>query len=399
MKKMIQRYIVKIEEKYVFNISLFFWHIIITLSTIAIVVSLFFLIRGILPIRQDRVEKKEYPQEITVSIEEIKELVNQEKTKNATKEEKKQTDVKAASTSSEISEEIALTKSPEEIEYEKHIDSLKSLLPPSRFGWTGRYEFYYFGQGYGNYYPGTYNYIETAFKNTNATDYLDKNKILKSIINCISKFPDNNRNQVYRLIASLSTDNVNIAVNNINLINNSVKHFGTEKTDYIKILSNFIKKNPQEGRTFLKMVNNNMQHFNQEYRLVILTEMTNSFYKYFDNRINLQIKLTEEFAKIGTTISPEYQSFALSKYYELYIIKNKEREYQIQEIDSKYQEELAISEAKYSEKKNRKKEFLKQGAIGLGGGIVLISLIAILLVMLSMQRYLKKISKNLTLEK
>jgi len=396
MKNFIQRYITKIEEKYVFNISLFFWHFIIALVAIAVIISLFFVVKGILPVKKEKVLKPEYPTEIVISAEEIKELVQKEKARIAPKKQK--TSEQVTITEQKDYEEVERQKSPDEIKNQQLIDSLKVLLPPSRYLWIGGYQSYYYGRGY-DYQYGIFDFIETAFNNINANSLSEQNAILYAMIKTISKFQENNRYQVFRTLIHLCTDNLDNALKNISLIDGSIKHFGTEKLDYISILASFRLRNPNEGADFIEMVNNTMQHFNKEFRLKVLEEMRASFANYFNNRISLQIKLTEEFAGIAPSIEPEFQAFALTNYYVQYLVKNQDRENQIQEIDMMYENDLANAETEYLIKKNKRKEILKKGAIGLGGGIVMISLIAILLVMLSMQRYLKKIEEKMSEQK
>jgi len=54
-------YFSKVENKYVFNVSLIFWHLFITLSTLAVVVCLAIFLWSIIPASQREVEKKPYP--------------------------------------------------------------------------------------------------------------------------------------------------------------------------------------------------------------------------------------------------------------------------------------------------------------------------------------------------
>ena len=56
------KYFEKVENKYVFNLTLIFWHIFIAISTLAIVVSLAVLLWSIIPASEKKVEKKAYPE-------------------------------------------------------------------------------------------------------------------------------------------------------------------------------------------------------------------------------------------------------------------------------------------------------------------------------------------------
>ena len=55
-------YFEKVENKYVFNLTLIFWHIFIALATLALTISIVILLWGIIPPFKHSVKKEADPQ-------------------------------------------------------------------------------------------------------------------------------------------------------------------------------------------------------------------------------------------------------------------------------------------------------------------------------------------------
>ena len=65
------RYFEKVENKYIFNLSLIFWHLFILLGTIAIIGSILLLAYSLSPTFKAGVEKAAYPPEVEVELKDL----------------------------------------------------------------------------------------------------------------------------------------------------------------------------------------------------------------------------------------------------------------------------------------------------------------------------------------
>mgnify|MGYP001568389495 FL=1 len=64
-------YVTQVENKYVFNVSLIFWHLFIALATLVIAASLVIFLWSLIPASQKDVEKQPYPEPVKVSLNEL----------------------------------------------------------------------------------------------------------------------------------------------------------------------------------------------------------------------------------------------------------------------------------------------------------------------------------------
>lgn len=78
--------------------------------------------------------------------------------------------------------------------------------------------------------------------------------------------------------------------------------------------------------------------------------------------------------------------------------KNRTREERVAQIEDQYRWDLEKAERIVQEKKAKKAGYRYQGAIAIGGSVSFIAIIALLLVLLSIQRNVREIKAN-TVEK
>ena len=69
--KMKYAYVTQVENKYVFNVSLIFWHLFIAISTLVVVTSLLVFLWSLIPASQKDVEKQPYPEPVKVALNEL----------------------------------------------------------------------------------------------------------------------------------------------------------------------------------------------------------------------------------------------------------------------------------------------------------------------------------------
>lgn len=408
---MLKNLLQKIEEKYVFNISHFFWHIFVVAASLALIGGVLILLWSVIPPGKDNVTKVEYPPVVQVAAQEVLALLK--------KMEEKPAQTKTTYTPPPISETKTISSADSnEIFYNQSLDSLKRLIPPSKYSWeSSGYWYYPYGERTYQYYrdrgysnasqyrswivreTGINEKLNEVYSNSNATAFNQKKMIIDSYIDIVRRFEENKRASLLKNLFNYRSSSPSETVENMKVIQGSINNFGTEKTDYIISLTTFGSRNPTEGRTFISYVNKIIPSFSSEFRLDVLKSMINSFYNYFNNRINQQIEITDLFVKDLNNYKPEQYVNALETYYKLMVEKNYQRQRKINEIDEDYSRAIAKANADYEMAQVEKAGLRFNGLYAIGGAISFIAVLALVLVLLSIQRYVKKINEALSTEK
>ena len=127
------KYFEKVENKYVFNMSLIFWHIFIALSTLAIVASILVFLWSIIPAMEKNVEKraypekKQYPAPVKVALTDLK-LEETQKEEAPPPVSQKEIETTIAN---QPQKPIEDTKGKSE--YEAALKTLKTYIPPTKY--------------------------------------------------------------------------------------------------------------------------------------------------------------------------------------------------------------------------------------------------------------------------
>ncbi|MDO9576352.1 MAG: hypothetical protein Q7J16_00530 [Candidatus Cloacimonadales bacterium] len=396
----------KFEEKYIFNISLTFWRIIIAIGILGAILGVLLLLWGIIPPFKQSPNKEKYPPVVSFSVNELKEKVLP---KQLSETKKSQEELKQISKTETVVDKIS-QKTTDEINYLATYDSLKILFPKKYDAKLTKGHWYYpHGKKYWDYYQrseyrkwivdvrGLDDLINSVFKSINAESFLDKKRIIESYIAIVKKFQENERVDVIEALTTFSTGDVSQSLTNIQLLNKSIPFFTLENTKYLTLLANFGKQNPKDGNSFIEFVNNTISNFNAEYRITALETLIESYYNYFNVKggLNKQIEVTNEFLPMVSEFEPGYQSKALGKFYPLYFDKNAEREQAIRQIDWNYENDMADAKADHQLNKQKKAQVRLNGLYLIGAGLVLIAFLALILVFLSIQKSIRKIEIEL----
>ncbi len=388
------KYFTKVEEKYVFNISRIFWHIFIGLGILGVIGGILILLWGIVPPIKHSVRKPKYPPPIAVTMEELQAKVIPAKIK---KEEIKPKPIKEIIKPKEKKFKQIKEVSPDKKEYLSSLNLLKGLIPPKKYLWksTGHWEYQYWGQKkWVVDRVGISDRLKFAYRRAKATDFISKKQLLDAYISILSSFPQKKRVEVLKALITYTKGSVSQSVSNVKLLEKCIPNFSTKRVDYLTKLANFGSRNPQDGATFIEYVNENIVKFASDVRIDVLNAMISAYYKYFNN-ISRQKEVTDlALSQIGA-FAPQYQAKALRYYYSIYYNKNAEREATIRNIDYKYKRAVRQSIAKYKREKWKKVRWRIKGLYGIGGGVGLIAVIALLLVLLSIQRHLRRIEEKI----
>jgi hypothetical protein len=412
-------YFTKVENKYVFNVSLIFWHMFIALSSLAIMVFIVVFLWSIFPTSERKVEKQAYPEKtaypepIKVSLSElsfetkIQEEVLTPPSENL-KEEKK----------TDRSEYVDLQGKPE---YDLSLSTLKVLIPPAKYSWSGSGYFTYpYGERYWIVYKqeryrqwniteyGIEEKLSYSYKTSKAKSYSEKKQILDGFISVVKLLPEKNRISALQYLINNVADNISQNTTTCQALVNIVSKMSKEENlKYLDQLAGFAKDNPNDGSLLIGYLSTIIDKFDVLQRNRIIVDLSNSYYNYFGQNFAKQKEATDLFIPMLPKIKGENHPRALMQYYGLYVTKNSQRdiaiaqienEYQhkISEIDNNFEMEQANAIYEYQRKKLSKQEYRLKSLAGIGSGILLIVFIAMILVFLSIQRSVSKIEEKIT---
>lgn len=411
-------YVTKIENKYVFNLSLIVWHTFIALSSIAVVVSFGIFLWSVVPAWQKKVEKSpypaksEYPAPIAVSISELQLGGAKEEAPTLTPEQ-----VKAISpTKQQPAEDLTGKK-----EYEVSLNTLKTLIPPSKYSWAGSgYWTYPLGERYWTYYKqeqyrqwistesGIEDKLQFSFIKAEARNYTEKQQMLDGYINVVKLLPENKRLIALQSLIDNTSNSVSINLTILESIAKVVlKMPNEENVNYMDLLASFGKSNPNDGPTFIDYTSTIIEKFARSQRVDIIDRLISSYDNFFSRNLAKQQDVTNLFLPLVSQIKGELQPKAIIQYYRVFLEKNHERDLRINQIDNEYKQLIAEIDDKfqldqinatqqYYDKKVKKAELRTKSLAGIGGGILLIVLIATILVFLSIQRSVRKIEEKIS---
>lgn len=402
---MFTKYFSKVEEKYVFNISTTVWHILVGLAGLGLVAGFGLLIWGVIPTFKSSVQKDSYPPLTAVSAEEVEISLNPQTTKKG-----QQTERPAAATQTKQQTEQPISSSFDEGEklYNAVLDSLRTLLPEAKFAWNSQgYYQYPYGENTYNYYRderyrrwivreyGIYDLLNTAFNRTGTQTSRDKAMLASAYLPNIRQFPDEERRRALDALVSVSKESQSKSLANTLLLQRSLQHFLSKRLAALTQCADFIANNPNDGAPFVEYVVSVVDTFKETTRPEILATLLSSYYQYFNNKLDRQKELTNAFIPMTARFDEKKQSAALEAYYRLSMNKNAQREREIRAIDNRYQTELAKAEAELELAKAKKVEQRMLGLYGVGSSLAAVAVIGILLVLFSIQRYVKLIGNKL----
>jgi hypothetical protein len=380
----------KFEERFYFKTSHFFWHILTGLGALALMGGALVLVWGLIPASRPSVEKPVYPEPVKVSAEELMSQLMPA--------------AKRAEVAQKLPEEAptALTKPeegkpPDEVEraYLAAIESLKVLLPPEKYPWASRgyWEQTFYERRWVITAIGVQDLLNSAFQKVNAGDFSSKKQLVDAYASLVGGFPLEQRLTALKVAIDFSKDDASTSVQNVALLRASIPHFSTDNADFLEVLATFGRRNPRDGRAFIEYTISIMPNFPAETRRPILNAFASAYYTYF-NDIARQKEATDLFLGINKSFDPENQVKALMEYYRLFLEKNAERQSRVAEIDASHQRAEQQAEAMLAQAKDQKTTYRTLGLEVAAGSVVFISLVAMFLVLLSIQRNVRIIRET-----
>ncbi len=382
-----QRFLESFEEKFYFRTSRIFWHILAGIGGLALLGGAAIFLWSLTPSLKPNVKKPAYPPPVAVSTMEIKQII-------APAEPKVELAVAhaapvSAASAATATDQIAPADSSW-FAYQTALDSMRALLPPERFRWEsfGHWQQTFWERKWMVDYIGIQERIESITRQVNAHDLREAARLLQSYIALVHPFPVELRFEVLKSAMEFSKDDVATTIQNIALLRAAAPHFSIYDEEAIAALATFGRKNPRDGRRFIEYTNGLLPSFEQNQRLPLLQTLISGYYNYF-NDIARQEEATNLFLAIQKDFEPGQQAHALNEFYRLYRERNMAREQQIAAMEAGYQNELALAENVVAEKKSRKAFLRAWGWKITAASVGAIAFLALLLVLLSIQRNIK----------
>lgn len=412
-------YFTKVENKYVFNLSLIFWHIFIAISTMVIVASIVLFLWSTIPPSQKNVFKKayppkaEYPGPIKVDLNELQLVETKEEAPPLIPEQ-----------NGEVKE--VKSKQVEDLtgkgDYDSILNVLKTLIPPSKYSWDGSgYYSYPYGERYWTFYKqekyrqwnstesGLEDKLKAGCYRANANNYNDRTVIIGGFIQVLKPLLEEKRLIVLQVLINNVADNISQNLSVCQSLSKVVIQMPKqENTLYINQLSLFGKRNPNDGPLFIEYVSTIINKFDVAKRAEIIDKLILGYNNYFSNNLAMVKEATDLFLPLIQQIKVENLPKVFIKYFGVFRNKNYSRDKSIAEIDNEYQkiiseienqyamDELKAKEKYYSDKMS-KSEYRLKSLAGMGGGILFIVLIAVVLVFFSIQRSVKNIENTMSM--
>jgi len=247
--------------------------------------------------------------------------------------------------------------------------------------------------------------LNYSYHRANEENYIDKKQILDGYISVVKLLPEEKRlSAIQYMISNVAANvsqNVNLCQSLSNVVSNMPKE---ENVSYINQLALFGANNPNDGSPFIDYTATIIYKFDVARRAEIIDRLITG-YNYFNN-LSMLKEATDLFLPLISRIKTENQSKALIQYYGVFRNKNYARDNSIAQIEDEYKQAInaienqynldqSIAQQEYFSKKMSKTEYRLKSLAGIGGGIILFVLIAVILVFFSIQRSVRKIEEKI----
>lgn len=414
----------KIENKIYFKVTTAFWHILIGIGALAIVIGILLVLWNYIPTSKQEVkkqpipEKQKYPSAVTVSYNELNDIItmlNEEKKKSKPTITEVHDQPQTINTAAP-QKPINVEDMQGEKEFKASIEQLKKIISPEKYKIWERKGTYYYPQGE-VYWEKTHNEAYRHFNETQpgledrlkatANNYSDRKKLVDGYITALTPLTEESRPALLEFLISHRENNIDKATalaQALAKIYPALKDIRSEEV--LNALVNFSWQNANEGIPFIKYAGTIIEKFDSKERDKIIYTLENNFYSHYNNHLQNQIEATDLFLPMLSKFSADDQREALEQYYKMYVGKNISRASQIDQIDKqyvadttqinqKYIQDQVSAEMDYQIKENKKSENRSWWYRNIGIGILVIILISNILVIFNMQRTLKKIDEKM----
>jgi len=427
----------KLENKYYYNISRYFWHFIIALSLLAVATGVTTYFWSLVPPSKEKVVKAPTPAKPAYPS--MKNVDLQDVLKRLPKAPSKKTKTTNTQPLTEEPGDSEMVEFEDNQPVENQIDSAalrnfniaigdsKSLISIEKFPdfWNNKYQYYFASKRDEKMFRKTHNpalrkrslirsgfrkrFINFTHKN-NLKDYNRKAELLNIYNRFLTQIDTVNRVKFMNSIA-LQMPVRNLGTNRIDrrliAIGDVIQYLPADsQLKTFDKLWRFIRNNPNDGVPLLQYIARHIKDLPQEARLQFIDVLLREYNRNYNNRLLELTKTTDSFIPFITQINPFQLGKALQIYYQLYRQNNFEQSKKIREIDDNYQREVArineeyrrkLQEAdiSYNNKLHKKRSWRQWSYKGVASGFAGILVFSLIVLILSMIRNINRLTETL----
>lgn len=374
-----------IENKFLFVVSRYFWHIITAIASLAIIGGILCFLYSLTPVFKSSPVKEIYPAGESVSKEELLAVLAQ---KNKPQSQSQRQAMQKRDTG-----ETGETASVNNESLERYLEKLSELieLVPDVKKVSQTCLEYSYWYGCSRYSQDTINRVNDALDKLQINDYDNRIQLINIYIKIASNYEKKNRFNSLNAALNIGTEDFSKYLADLTTLYKADSAL-KPNINLLKKNASLLEKNPNDGKPLLQYIIQSAPSFNDSVWQDFASYMLDIYYKKFKT-FQTSKEYTDNFLPMAKEFEASQQVSALKKYHDLLSEKNEVREQKIKEIDSKYDMDLAKAEMEYEAKKSGQSDIRKTSAIAIGGAIVTIAIFALILVILSIQRNVVKLLK------
>ncbi len=410
----LKAYLSKIEDKYLFRISRLFWHVLVGLVTLSLIVGAGLVAWSLIPVATKHVARPEvpakptYPPPIGISLADVSpaaKIVAGAEVPATVVESQKQ----------------ELRVDPDEPLYLAAKQVLEKVVPLEKITWPGEGQWTYpEGERYWQFYkqekyrkwvattPGADDWLRNAFERVGATSFKDRAALLNSYSDLMRVIPLANREDALAVVARETKGSVSSSESILHAVKPVIEIVSTEGgLGYLEPILEFSFNNTTEAEGLLGYMAPFIKKIDAAERVSVMAVMIQTFERSFAHSLQQHQDATQMFESLLPSVPKGKQAEYLARCYVRYVEKTESRARAIRELDDKYEGSVQAIEAAYQAKlgiaamdeiaaKTKKNIARATASASIGGGIVALLLIAMILVFMSIQRSVRVIEFKLS---
>ena len=405
-------YFTKVEDKYVFQVSTAFWHLLIGLITIAAIGGILLFLWSVIPASKNSVNVQPYPQRPVFPPVEKVNLTDLNL--NEEKVQPQPNIVEALPVYTPPKPEVQVAYDPDKPAYDLALEGLRKIIPENQWK-PGQWEItnqlgwdMYHSDQYRRWVPTGNNiedYLESIYRSIDAKKYKEKKSALESVTKIVNAMPADIKGIPVQYVSnSVNSDwkDLKLFDSLCSEIAKNVTFFGKETANATERMTQFGFNEQNSAFEFIPFVVKTSKQFSDSLRFSVFSTLASSYYNYFNKNVEIQKDATEQFNELIPQLHGINPAKALKKFYSIFNQKNKDRnvsiarmmndyELQINSIIADSARQAMQAEITYIEKQGEKKDLRWKSLQAVGGGFVAIALLGTILTLLSIQRILKRI--------
>jgi hypothetical protein len=387
-----------IEERFVFRMSRTVWLLVVAVAFLAMVGGVTVLTWSAVPAGKREVTKAEYPASVTVTLEDVKEAI---------KPTPKPVATAAAKTTAEPTKAAAVD--PDRQAFDKAMARLKVLFPASQYAWedvTG-WDYPYGEESwelsnhdplYRNrvvYQTGIRSQLQEWLKQPEAATLSELAKILDAFAVVLAHRPVSERRDLLADLGRVVAATVDESVGDILGVGAIIAPLPGQHLRYASRAADFLVQHSTAAAGALSYYGEVTARFEKPERTKTLDILFASYVSRFGSSVDEARTLLDGFLPMLPKVPKTSQAKALNAYLDLHARKSGDRTAAVREIDERFRQASVAAEAEFETARAAKTSSRPLALYAVAGGIGLTAMVALLLVLLSIQRYLKTIADRL----